>query len=96
MSNGWSRGEGRFATVTDQFCFGILAGFAIAGVVALLLQQYLWATNHIGGFFHPQVVVHPTAQTPAQVFQGCLAGVVGLLVLLLVIAVVAFLVWYLG
>ena len=82
--------------MTDQLCFGILAGFAIAGVLGVLLQQYLWSTARIRGFFRPQVVVLPTDHTSAEVLQGCLAGFVGLLVLLIVIAVVAFLVWYLG
>ena len=57
---------------------GILAGFLLAGIVGFFANRILWQSGvrPVRAFFRPQIVVHQTKKSPFQVYRGCLAGII--------------------
>lgn len=64
--------------LTDDMLFGILLGLVLAVVLGIVFWWLLWSRDHIHAFFAPQRVTQQTGRTPAQVFVGCVMGVLAL------------------
>lgn len=72
----------------------IAVGIIIAALVAVVNLGWEWFFGAIRHPFHPQVVVHPTRQSPWQVLWGSFGslvkGIVIVLILLIVITTVLY------
>lgn len=75
----------------SDFYAGVMVGLLAAGLIGFVSQTWRWSRARISGFFEPQKITLETKDTPADVLQGCLEGIVALVFLVVLLA----LMWYL-
>lgn len=67
--------------VTDGFIEGLLVGVLGSAVLGVVARQVMFAMRSVRSFFQPPVVAQKTPKSPAQVFSGCVKGVLTLILM---------------
>jgi hypothetical protein len=87
------RQEGARPAMTNStdFCFGIVIGVVVAGLLGFVLQQVLFLVKRVQAADKPQKIFHETAQTPSQVVGSSVRAGCTLFILTIVVIAICYL-----